>query len=142
MLNTIKNHGLKLSAAMTVALTASSSAFAAAGSATIAASTKGLEEMTETFINNTLNLPGLISIVAYMAGLALGVLGVLKLKDHVENPSQTPLKDGAVRLGAGGALLALPFLYEILIDSQTNGSVGQASSVIQLQGLNTARTVG
>ena len=139
MLKTIKTHALKLSAAMTVALTASSSAMA---TTTITASDEGLKEMTATFIENTLNLPGLISIVAYMAGLALGVLGVLKLKDHVENPSQTPLKDGAVRLGAGGALLALPFLYEVLIDSQTNGSVGQASSVIQLQGLNTARTVG
>ena len=139
MLKTIKNHGLKLSAVLTVGVLSSSTASA---TATIAASDEGLKELTENFIDNTLNLPGLISIVSYMAGLALGVLGVLKLKDHVENPSQTPLKDGAVRLGAGGALLALPFLYEVLIDSQTNASTGQASQVIQLQGLSTARTVG
>ena len=139
MLKTIKNHGLKLSAVLTVGVLSSSTASA---TATIAASDEGLKELTANFIDNTLNLPGLISIVSYMAGLALGVLGVLKLKDHVENPSQTPLKDGAVRLGAGGALLALPFLYEVLIDSQTNASTGQASQVIQLQGLNTLRTVG
>ena len=138
MLNTFKNHGLKLAAVLTAGVLSSGSALA---SGTIAASDEGLAEMTDTFITNTLNLPGLVSIVAYMAGLALGVLGVLKLKDHVENPSQTPLKDGAVRLGAGGALLALPFLYEVIIDSQTDGSTGQASQVIRLQGLTTARTV-
>lgn len=140
MLKTIKNHGLKLSAVLTVGVLSSSTAMA--GTATIAASEEGLKELTENFIENTFNLPGLISIVSYMAGLALGVLGVLKLKDHVENPSQTPLKDGAVRLGAGGALLALPFLYEVLIDSQTNGADGMASQVIQLQGLSRDRTVG
>ncbi len=144
MLNTIKNHGLKLGAVLTVALTTSTSVFAAAGGGTPTAvvTANGLDELTGNFIESTANLPGLISIVSYMAGLALGVLGVLKLKDHVENPSQTPLKDGAVRLGAGGALLALPFLYEVIINSQTNANVGVGSQVIQLEGLSTARTVG
>jgi hypothetical protein len=139
MLKSLKNTGLKFGVVLTSGLLASTSAFASARGPVTA---NGLDELSGTFIDNTLNLPGLISIVAYMAGLALGVLGVLKLKDHVENPSQTPLKDGAVRLGAGGALLALPFLYEVLINSQTDGNTGVASQVIQLQGLSTARTVG
>ncbi len=139
MLTTLKTTGLKFTAVLTTGMLLSTSAMA---TTTIGKSTKGLEELTENFIDNTLNLPGLISIVAYMAGLALGVLGVLKLKDHVENPSQTPLKDGAVRLGAGGALLALPFLYEVIIDSQTGGEDGMASQVVQLQGLSKDRTVG
>lgn len=59
-------------------------------------------------------LPGMISGVAYMLGILLGVLGILKIKDHVENPSQTPLQHGAIRLMAGGGLFALPMVYEAM----------------------------
>ena len=59
-------------------------------------------------------IPGLISGVSYMMGILLGVLGILKIKDHVENPSQTPLQQGAIRLAAGGGLFALPIVYEAM----------------------------
>lgn len=59
-------------------------------------------------------VPGLISGVSYMMGILLGVLGILKIKDHVENPGQTPLQQGAVRLAAGGGLFALPIVYEAM----------------------------
>lgn len=63
-------------------------------------------------IESIASLPGLLSGVAYMFGILLAVLGILKIKDHVENPGNTPLKDGAIRLAAGGALFALPIVYE------------------------------
>jgi hypothetical protein len=59
-------------------------------------------------------IPGLISGVSYMMGILLGVLGVLKIKDHVENPGNTPLQHGAIRLAAGGGLFALPIVYEAM----------------------------
>ena len=59
-------------------------------------------------------IPGLISGVSYMMGILLGVLGILKIKDHVENPGQTPLQQGAIRLAAGGGLFALPIVYEAM----------------------------
>ena len=59
-------------------------------------------------------VPGLISGVSYMMGILLGVLGVLKIKDHVENPGNTPLQQGAIRLAAGGGLFALPIVYEAM----------------------------
>lgn len=73
-------------------------------------------------------LPGMVTGIAYMMGLLLGVLGVLKLKDHVENPSQTPMKDGAIRLAAGGALFALPIVTEAMSNTIgiTTASVGPA----------------
>jgi len=43
----------------------------------------------------------------------------LKIKDHVENPSQTPLQHGAIRLLAGGGLLALPVIFAAM-----EGSIG------------------
>lgn len=72
------------------------------------------------------NLPGLLTGLAYMFGILLGVLGILKIKDHVENPSQTPLKDGAIRLAAGGGLFALPIVYEAM--RETIGMGGGVSA--------------
>ena len=75
---------------------------------------EGFSEIAKNMIESIRALPNLISGLSYLVGLLLGVLGVLKIKDHVENPSQTPLKDGAIRLAAGGALFALPILYEAM----------------------------
>lgn len=79
------------------------------------------------------NLPSMLSAVSYLFGLLLGVLGVMKIKDHVENPSQTPLKDGAIRLAAGGALFAIPMLYEA--GKNTIGTTGVATTQASLTGL-------
>ena len=76
------------------------------------------------------NLPGLLTALSYMFGILLGVLGIMKIKDHVENPQQTALKDGAIRLAAGGALFALPIVFEAMLN--TVGS-GNAISAAKLQ---------
>jgi len=141
MFKFINNKVAVYSAAFTVGVFTTSSAFAGTTTLTNGAQFN-LKDLTENVIDSTGSLPGLVSIVAYMSGLALGVLGVLKLKDHVENPTQTPLKDGAVRLGAGGALLALPYLYEVLQTNMAGGEKGVTAQVIQLQGLSSDRTVG
>lgn len=80
-------------------------------------------------INNSIaNLPGLITGLAYLFGLLLGVLGIMKIKDHVENPGQTPLKDGAIRLAAGGALFALPIIFEAMENTVDDGTGAGASA--------------
>ncbi len=79
-------------------------------------------------------IPGLVSGLSYMMGTLLGVLGVLKIKDHVENPGQTPLQQGAIRLAAGGALFALPIVYEAMRTTiGNNGQVVVAPQVKALQ---------
>lgn len=75
------------------------------------------------------DLPGLLSALSYMFGVLLGVLGVMKVKDHVENPTQTPLKDGAIRLAAGGALFALPILYEAMFNTVGTGTTVDAAKL-------------
>ena len=75
-------------------------------------------------------LPGLISGMAYLVGLLMGALGIMKIKDHVENPTQTPMKDGAVRLAAGGALFGLPIVFESMLN--TIGTSGTLISPAQL----------
>lgn len=67
-------------------------------------------------------LPGLLAGVSYMIGILLGVLGILKIKDHVEQPTSVKLQDGAIRLVAGGGLFALPIVFEAM-----QGSIGDGS---------------
>ncbi|PZQ49134.1 MAG: hypothetical protein DI551_00340 [Micavibrio aeruginosavorus] len=94
----------------------------AAGAATFTGLVSGVESASAndftTIVTNMetsiSTIPGLISGVSYMSGILLGVLGILKIKDHVENPGQTPLQHGAIRLAAGGGLFALPIVYEAM----------------------------
>ncbi len=76
-------------------------------------------------------LPGLITGVSYMIGLLMGVMGVMKIKDHVENPTQTPMKDGAIRLAAGGALFGLPIVFESMLN--TIGTTGTSIEPAKLR---------
>lgn len=74
------------------------------------------------------SLPSLLSGLAYMFGLLLAVLGIMKIKDHVENPGQTPLKDGSIRLAAGGGLFAIPIVSDAMMNTIGSGTqVTQAS---------------
>lgn len=93
--------------AMTMGMLASSSAHAA--------TTTGSNVITN-IITSIGSLPGLVSALSYLAGTVFGVLGVLKIKEHVENP-QTPLKEGAVKLGTAGALFTLPFMFGVFSDT-------------------------
>lgn len=128
MFNKTKKSYYKLGAAMTAGLMASSgSAHAAANNFSSIASN----------INTSISsLPALISAVAYLFGVLLSVLGIMKIKDHVENPTQTPLKEGAIRLIAGGALFALPILTEAMLESLDEGNAGVAAETSQLHSVS------
>lgn len=124
MIHSTKKFYYSIGAAMTIGLvTASAPAHAANNFSSIVAN----------IVASISNLPGLISGMAYLFGVLLGVLGVLKIKDHVENPTQTPLKDGAIRLACGGALFALPILFESMFttigDDGTGAEVAKLNSV-------------
>lgn len=84
----------------------------------------GFQTATTNINTSVSQFPTLISTAAYIAGAGLGVAGVLKLKQHVDNPGQVALKDGLVRLGAGGGLLALPFVLESM-----TGTIGSGGTV-------------
>jgi hypothetical protein len=53
----------------------------------------------------------------------------MKIKDHVENPSQTPLKDGAIRLLAGGALFAIPIISDAMFNTVGTGVAQQSATL-------------
>ena len=113
----------KLGAAMTMGLMATS------GTAHAANNFSSIASNINTSISS---LPALISAVAYLFGVLLCVLGIMKIKDHVENPAQTPLKEGCIRLIAGGALFALPILTEAMLESLDAGAQGTAAGTSTL----------
>lgn len=82
--------------------------------------------IAQNISNSIALMPGMLSGIAYMMGMLFGALGVLKLKDHVENPTQTPLKDGAIRMASGGALFALPMVFEAM-----RNTIGMTSNQVQ-----------
>lgn len=119
MIKILNRHTLAFQAAVLTALMIGE-AHAAGGT------TNNFSSIGRNITESIEELPGLISGLAYMMGLLLGVVGVLKIKDHVENPSQTPLKDGAIRLAAGGALFAIPIVTEAMLNTigTTSTSIG------------------
>tara|TARA_B100000780_G_scaffold46537_1_gene28951 strand:- start:773 stop:1162 length:390 start_codon:yes stop_codon:yes gene_type:complete len=111
---------LKIQAAVMVGLMA--------GSEDALASANNFSDIARNINNSIEELPGLVTGLSYMMGLLFGTLGIMKIKDHVENPTQTPLKDGAVRLAAGGALFGLPIVFESMLNTigTTNAGVEPA----------------
>lgn len=115
----------KLAAAMTVGMM-SSSMDAFAGGTTFS-------NVSDNIVTSASKFPNLISTVSYIGGIGLGVAGVFKLKQHVDNPGQTPMKDGLVRLGVGGALLTLPFLTDAMMGTVGTGGQGPTPAELQLE---------
>lgn len=100
-----------------------------AGASSQADAATTFKTMTSNIMTASSGFQGLISTVCWLGGAGLGVAGIFKLKQHVDNPGQTPMKDGLVRLGAGGGLLAFPF-----IQSAMQGSIADTD----LAGINAA----
>lgn len=123
MMKILKKQTLKMGAAMvTGAMMTSMPAYASNNFSKIAGN-----------MNESMSLlPGLLAALAYMFGILLAALGIMKIKDHVENPSQTPLKDGAIRLAAGGALFALPIISEAMLSTIDKDNSGAAASSAEL----------
>ncbi len=71
-------------------------------------------------------LAPLISALFWVAGGVLMGAGALKLKEHAENPNQTPMRQGISRMAVGAALLTIPFFSQFVTNtlSNTAGSAG------------------
>ena len=93
--------------------------------------TQDISEVASNVIDDSVFLPGVVSLFAYLTGLFLGVKGVLDLKTNVESGGRdAPLKLPIIEFICSGLLLALPFTYEVVIESLLNtegGSTGPFS---------------
>lgn len=68
----------------------------------------GIETMGAQLKTQIGSLTDLIGAAAFVVGLVFGASGLMKFKQHSENPQGTPLSHAMVRLLVAGALIALP----------------------------------
>src|ERR1700683_4848811 len=71
-------------------------------------------------------LAPLISGLFWVAGGVLMGAGALKLKEHAENPTQTPMRHGISRMAVGAALMTIPYFSQFVTNTLSNTS-GPAS---------------
>ena len=120
-----KNNGAKRKFALVL-----SSFFAFAFLLSTPAFASDVRDIADSVTGSAQNLPGVIAVAAYLMGILLGVLGIIKIKDSVVNPQQFPLKDGIARLGAGGALFALPIVYEAMFTAINGGGLADPGAIM------------
>ena len=77
---------------------------------------------------NVATVPTLINYASYIIGVALGVTGISKLKAHVDNPGNTPIKDGLGRVAAAALFISLPYLLTL---AQNTSAVGSSPNSYQ-----------
>jgi len=99
-----------------------SGVFASTMLASADAHANNFSSIASNIVTSIGSLPALLTALAYMFGLLLAVLGIMKIKDHVENPGQTPLKDGAIRLLAGGGLFSIPIVTQAMTNTVGSGA--------------------
>ncbi len=68
----------------------------------------GIETMGDQLKTQIGSLTDLIGAASFVVGLVFGASGLMKFKQHSENPQGTPLSHAMVRLVVAGALIALP----------------------------------
>jgi hypothetical protein len=98
-------------------------------------------DVVENTIRSSSRIPSLMAAVSYLFGLFLVVWAVIKLKDHVINPQQTPLSDSVKRFVAGGALFALPMVIRATYNTVARGCAGGACRNLT-GGFNTTAPAG
>ena len=116
----LKNKLLVFSSFLTAGLLSNSSSSNALGVADI-------NKLAENIIVSISTTPNLIAALGYLGGLFFGVIGIIKLKDHVENPSSISLASVAIRLFIGGCMLSLPSFYDVMINTTAGGGLADTS---------------
>ncbi len=85
---------------------------------------------------STAGAPALLAAASYLFGITLGTWGIFKIKEHVNNPSQTPIWEGISRFIAGGSFLTLPFVVYTIRTSLMGTTDDGNPSKISAQGFN------
>jgi hypothetical protein len=86
----------------------------------------GLGQTSANIVANQLDpTTPLLAAVLYIGGGALIGAGAIKLKQHSENPTQTPMSHGLGRVAAGAALMAIPYFADVAVNTL---ELGQAAT--------------
>ncbi len=105
---TLTNPMTKLGAAVSTYLLASS-AYAQTGT--------DVSSMSSAAASNIYATTEVLSTISYVIGAFFGLVGIMSLKAHADNPGQVPMGKGIGRLAVGALLCALPFALNTAFNS-------------------------
>lgn len=104
--------------------------------------TRDINAVMNAIITSISDLPTFITVIGYMLGLYLGVTGLLKLKEHIEDPDRNPLKEATIRLFVGACFITLPSVYTVMVSTIAGGNgdlLGSISGFVDTGGfMNTS----
>lgn len=109
-----------------------------AASDAMAQTTTGLGGVMNNLTGSLVNVPNVLSAIAYLSGVVLCASGVFKLQQHVDSagrggPASPPISDPIKRFIAGGAFLALPYMTTVVYNS-IFGNGDKIATTAALQG--------
>ncbi|HPD83042.1 MAG TPA: hypothetical protein PLK85_04410, partial [Alphaproteobacteria bacterium] len=87
-------------------------------------------------VNGSADVPGVIIGFSYLMAIFFGIMGIMKLKEHVENPNSVSLWDPVKRFMAGGALFAFPSVYHAIDNTISRGLIRIAGSNFNTGGVS------
>lgn len=88
-----------------------------------------VNSLFDRLISDSDYIPGLIAIIAYMLGVLISISGLLKIREHVDDPTRTAIREPVIRLLIAGALFSLPTVYTAMYQTLADGGFGTKSSV-------------
>lgn len=93
------------------------SAGMAIGAFLVLASPAFAGELSESISNigdNIKTVPTLVNYASYIAGAAIGLTGISKLRAHVDNPAQNPIYPALGRLLGAALFVSLPTVLRLM----------------------------
>ena len=66
-----------------------------------------------------------ISALFWLGGAVMMGAGALKLKEHAENPTQNPLRQGISRIAVGAVLVTIPYFASFAVQTLGAGDAVQ-----------------
>ena len=78
---------------------------------------QGLDRITNPVKSQLPAVADVLSIIAYIAGVAFGIKAALKLKESNENKGQVPLSQPITLAIVAGILLALPTMLSVATEA-------------------------
>lgn len=77
------------------------------------AGVQNVHTATQQVASQFFNIPTFVIYICYVIGVFLIAQSLLKLRTHVENPTNAPLKDALIRMAVGALFIALPFTLDL-----------------------------
>jgi len=127
LLNTVLSAAVMIGAYAVLNILGAHDAFAQTG--------KTLGDTVTNLQNSIKDGSQLVYTGAYIGGTTALLMGASKLKAHADNPGQTPMQQGLVRIAAGAGLIAIPGVADMTLNTlgvNKNATVAGSTSKIKL----------